>query len=71
MRKKSGIYKYNGKCFRYDYEHAIVEYVAKATAQEKKDNEEWIAKFGKPLWDIDESGYQLEDFVASELAGMF
>lgn len=27
MRKKSGIYKYNGKCFRYDYEHAIVEHV--------------------------------------------
>lgn len=99
MRKKSGIYKYNGKRFRYDYEHAIVEYVAKATAQEKKDNEEWIAKFGKPLWDIDEGGYllidsiglsrenwkdkearngyleeycyQLEDSVASELAGMF
>lgn len=72
--------------------------MSKAKAQEKKDNEEWIAKFGKPLWDIDESGYllidsiglsrenwkdkearneyleeycyQLEDFVASELAGM-
>lgn len=99
MRKKSGIYKYNGKCFRYDYEHAIVEHVSKATAEEKKDNEEWTAKYGKPLWDIDENGYllidsiglsrenwkdkearneyleeycyQLEDSVASELAGMF
>lgn len=98
MRKKFGIYKYNGKCFRYDFENAIVEYVSKATAEEKKDNEEWTAKYGKPLWEIDESGYmivdsiwlsrenwkdkearneyleeycyQLEDFIASELAGM-
>ena len=69
-----------------------------AQDSEKKDNEEWTAKYGKPLWEIDESGYmivdsiwlsrenwkdkearneyleeycyQLEDFIASELAGM-
>ena len=45
MRKKSGIYKYNCKCFRYDYEHAIVEYVAKATAQERK-------KLKKSCWKV-------------------
>lgn len=63
MKKMSGIYKYNGRNFRYDFEHAVVQYVAKATAQDRKDNEEWIKKFHKPLWEIDEKGWLLVDSI--------
>lgn len=55
--KKSGIYKFGGKIFRYDFDHCLVELLAKATKQELDDNAEWLAKYGKPLWDIDSDGY--------------
>lgn len=61
MSKYSGIYKRNGKCFKYDFEHSIVEYVCKASKEELADNEEWQKKFGKDLWDIDEAGYIVID----------
>lgn len=54
---KSSPYKYGGKLFRYDFDNAMVEYITKADAEMRKDNEEWMAEFNKPLWDIDESGY--------------
>lgn len=55
--KKSGIYKYRGQFFRYDFENCLVERLAKATQRELDDNAEWLAKYGKPLWDIDSDGY--------------
>lgn len=61
MNKYSGIYKRNGKCFKYDFEHSIVEYVCKASKQELEDNKSWQEKFGKNLWDIDENGYIVID----------
>lgn len=55
--KKSSVYKFRGQFFRYDFENGLVERLAKATEQERKDNEEWFAKYGKPLWEIDADGY--------------
>lgn len=55
--KKSGIYKFRGQIFRYDFDNGLVERLAKATKQEFEDNAEWLAKYGKPLWDIDSDGY--------------
>lgn len=55
--KKSGVYKFRGQFFRYDFDNGLVERLAKATDQERKDNEEWLAKYGKPLWQIDADGY--------------
>lgn len=55
--KKSGVYKFRGLFFRYDFDNGLVERLAKATEQERKDNEEWLAKYGKPLWKIDSDGY--------------
>lgn len=61
--------KYSDPCvvsnrtFRYDYENCLVESVLKADEEMLKDNEEWNAKFGKDLWEIDEDGYVVEDTV--------
>lgn len=61
MEKYSGVYKLEGKSFRYDFEHNIVEYICKAGKQEIEDNKEWQEKFGRNLWDIDENGYMVID----------
>lgn len=63
MKKYSGIYKKDGKAFRYNYEWNIVEYICKASKQEIEDNKSWQEKFGKNLWDIDENGYIVVDSV--------
>lgn len=55
--KKSTVYKFKGKLFRYNYDECLVEYIAKATEQELEDNNDWQKKFGKNLWDIDKDGY--------------
>lgn len=55
--EKSKVYKFRGQFFRYDFKNGLVERLAKATDQERKDNEEWLAKYGKPLWKIDSEGY--------------
>lgn len=55
--KKSSIYKFKGKLFRYNFDHCVVEWVSKATQEEIDDNKKWQAKYGKNLWDIDEDGY--------------
>jgi len=55
---KSRPYEFYGKTFRYDYETAIVEHITKASSETVKENEEWKAAHnGRPLFDIDESGY--------------
>lgn len=63
MKKYSGIYKKDGFSFRYDFQRAMVEYVQKADKSYLDDNAEWMAEFGKPLWDIDDSGYIVIDAV--------
>ena len=64
--KKSKVCKVNGLLFRYDYDRCVVEYVSKAGAQEIKDNEEWMEKYGKPLWEI-EAGYVFIDSIGLRL----
>ena len=63
--KKSAVYKFKGKLFRYNYDECLVEYVAKATKDELEDNKEWQKKYGKNLWDIDKDGY-----IEIEAAGL-
>ncbi len=65
MKRYSGIYEIDGWSFRYDYKDCMVELVTKARKEEIADNAEWMAKYGKPLWDIDESGY-----IVMESAGL-
>ena len=60
---KSKAYKYGGKLFRYDFDDCMVEYIVKANAEMRKDNEEWMEEFGKPMWEIYESGYSIIDRV--------
>lgn len=60
---KSRAYKYGGKLFRYDFDDCMVEYIVKANAEMRKDNKEWMEEFGKPMWEIDESGYCIIDRV--------
>lgn len=60
---KSKITKVGKKSFRYNYDHSVVEWVTKASAEEIKDNKEWQAKYGKDLWDIDEDGYMVVDAI--------
>ena len=61
--KKSRVYKFEGKLFRYNFDECIVEYIAKATQEELEDNKEWQKKYGRNLWDIDENGYMEIDGV--------
>lgn len=63
MKKYSGIYKFNGRSFRYDFEHSIVELVQKADKEMLKDNIEWREKYGRDLWELDEHGIHVVDGV--------
>ena len=65
--KKSRVYKVEEKLFRYDYDNCIVEWVTKASKEELKDNAEWLEKYGKPLFDIDEHGYITNDGIGLRL----
>lgn len=58
---KSKVYKLEGKLFRYDFDRCTVEYVAKADAEELKDEAEWVQKYGEPLFGIDHDGYMVLD----------
>ena len=64
---KSKIYKHGNRHFRYDYDECMVEYVTRADAKSKlemkRDDAEWIEKYGHPLWDIDADGYWLVDTI--------
>ena len=57
----TGIYKLDGKCFRYDEENSIVEYVAKADKEMIKDDEEYKKENGHSLYDIGADGYMVLD----------
>lgn len=58
MARFSKVYKVGNKSFRYNYGDATLEYISKMSkeelAQMKADNEEWMEKFGHPLWEADE-----------------
>lgn len=60
---KSRVYKRGGKLFRYDFDECMVEYVTKVTAETKKENMEWVAEFGEPLFEIGVDGYLIADRV--------
>ena len=62
MKKYSAVYKRDGFSFRYNFERCVVEYVNKPSKEDLADNEEWIAKYGKPLFDIVD-GYEVIDAV--------
>jgi len=51
------------KSFQYDRKRAVVLYVAKAGIEEIADNQEWVAKYGKPLFEIQEDGYMIIDSI--------
>lgn len=53
--------KIGKKEFRYNRDHAIVEYVCKATPDMYADDAEWMEKFNRPLWGIDKDGYVVLD----------
>lgn len=55
--KKSRVYKFENRYFRYDFDNCIVQYLQKATEEEIQDNKDWQKKYGKNLWDIDKDGY--------------
>ena len=55
--KKSKVYEQDGKLFRFNYDDSVVEYVFKATEEDKAEEAEWIEKYGKPLHSIDSDGY--------------
>ena len=56
-------YKRQGKLFRYNFEVGVVEFLTKVNAAMRKDNAEWMKKFGKPLWDAGDDGYHVIDTV--------
>ena len=60
---KSKPYKLDGRLFRYDYDRCVVEYIYKASAEDIKEEQEWIAEHGRPLLDIDADGYSVVDSV--------
>ena len=61
--KKSRVYKLGNRYFRYDFDRSVVELVSKAGKEEIAEDAEWMDKYGKPLWDIDESGFMVLDAV--------
>lgn len=61
--KYSHLFEYRGKYFRYDYENALVNWVSLPTEEEKQDNKEWLEKYCKPLYTMDEFGYIVNDSV--------
>ena len=66
--KKSAVYKFRGRLFRYDYDCSIVELVSKASREELDDNQRWQSRYGRKLWDIDENGYIVSDEVGLQEA---
>lgn len=64
MSKYSRIYKVGKRSFRFNYEHCVIEYIAKMDEQKLKENEEWLKEFGEPMWETDETGrYTILDSI--------
>jgi hypothetical protein len=60
---KSKPYELDGKIFRYDFDHCVVEYIAKADAEMVADEAEWEQKHDRKLYNIDDDGYMVLDEV--------
>lgn len=56
---KSNPYEMDGKLFRYDFDRCVVEYIAKASAEDIADEAEWKAKYGHGLLGIGDDGYMV------------
>lgn len=62
VMKYSRIRKAGSKNFRYNYDRSLLEWVEKPSKEMLEDNDHWMAKFDRPLWDI-EDGYVVIDAV--------
>ena len=58
---KSKPYKLNGKLFRYDFDHSMVEYIYKADAEDIALEEEWEKNHDDRIYEIDADGYIVMD----------
>ena len=58
---KSKHYKLNGKLFRYDFDHSMVEYIYKADAEDIALEEEWEKTHDDRIYEIDADGYIVMD----------
>jgi len=56
-------YEGEKKKFQYDRENATILHVAKATAEDIAVNQEWVTKYGKPLFEIQDDGYMVIDSI--------
>ena len=57
-------YKRGKRLFMYDEKNAIVNCVARMSAEEKTENEKWMESHNRPLFETDESGeYMILDGV--------
>jgi len=56
-------YEGEKKSFQYDRDNATVLYVAKASAEDIAVNQEWVTKYGKPLFEILGDGYMVFDSI--------
>jgi len=64
MRVYTINYEGEKKSFQYDRKRAVVLYVAKAGADEIADNnQEWMDKYSKPLFEIQDDGYMVIDSI--------
>lgn len=64
---KSEIYHLDGKLFRYDFDNCVVEYVHKATEEDKQEEAEWLRDHDRPLYGIDADGYMTLDSAGLSL----
>ena len=58
-RKKSKVYEYRGRKFRYNYEKSVIEHIDQLTPSEAGINERYRKKYGKPIFETDKSGYYI------------
>lgn len=61
--RKSKVYEYRGRKFRYNYEKSVVEHIDQLTPTEAGINEKARKKYGKPIFETDKNGY----FVFAEI----
>ena len=58
---KSKPYKLDGKLFRYDFDHSMVEYIFKAEAEDIAFEQEWEKTHDYRIYEIDADGYMVMD----------
>ena len=56
MTRYSRIYSVHGRKYRYNYDKMMLERIFKITDEMAADNDEWVEKFGKELFPV-ENGY--------------